>query len=75
MGGKSPLIEIKSIFPIPKTNSSPLKIKHPKRKVVFQPSIFRCHVSFRGCISKDGCNFSIDYAKPNFYDKRVLLWC
>ena len=31
----------------PKTNSSPLKIGHPKRKLVFQPSIFRCHVSFR----------------------------
>ena len=25
----------------------PLKIGHPKRKVVFQPSIFRCYVSFR----------------------------
>ena len=24
-----------------------LKIGHPKRKVVFQPSIFRCYVSFR----------------------------
>ena len=32
---------------LPKTNSSPLKIGHPKRKLVFQPSIFRCHVSFR----------------------------
>ena len=29
------------------TNSLPLKIGHPKRKLVFQPSIFRCHVSFR----------------------------
>ena len=28
---------------LPKTNSSPLKIGHPKRKLVFQPSIFRCH--------------------------------
>ena len=25
----------------------PLKIGHPKRKLVFQPSIFRCYVSFR----------------------------
>ncbi len=33
---------------LPKTNSSPLKIGHPKRKLVFQPSIFRCeNVSFR----------------------------
>ena len=33
----------------PETNSSPLKIGHPKRKQVFQPSIFRCKfaVSFR----------------------------
>ena len=26
-----------------------LKIGHPKRKLVFQPSIFRCYVSFREC--------------------------
>ena len=32
---------------LPETNSSPLKIGHPKRKLVFQPSIFRCYVSFR----------------------------
>ncbi len=32
---------------LPETNSSPLKIGLPKRKVVFQPSIFRCYVSFR----------------------------
>ncbi len=29
------------------TNSSPLKIGHPKRKLTFQPSISRCYVSFR----------------------------
>jgi len=33
--------------PFPKTDSSSLKIGFPKRKLVFQPSIFRCHVSFR----------------------------
>ena len=32
---------------LPETNSSHLKIGHPKRKVVFQPSIFRDYVSFR----------------------------
>ena len=32
---------------LPETNSSPLKIGHPKMKLVFQPSIFRCYVSFR----------------------------
>ena len=31
----------------PKTKSSPLKIGYPKRKLVFQPSIFRGYVSFR----------------------------
>ena len=32
---------------LPETNSSPLKIGHPNRKVVLQPSIFRSYVSFR----------------------------
>ena len=32
---------------LPKTNSSPLKIGRPKRKLVSQPSIFKCYVSFR----------------------------
>ena len=36
-------------FTLPETNSSPLKIGHPKRKVVFQPWIFRGYVSFREC--------------------------
>ena len=35
------------VYTIPKTNSSPLKMSHPKRKLVFQPSIFSCYVSFR----------------------------
>jgi len=30
-----------------KPTFSPLKIGYPKRKLVFQPSIFRCYVSFR----------------------------
>ena len=34
---------------LPKTNSLPLKIGHPNRKLVFQPSIFRGYVSFREC--------------------------
>ncbi len=33
---------------LPETNSSPLKIGHPKRKLVLKPSIFRFeNVSFR----------------------------
>ena len=39
------------IKPLLKTNSSPLKMGHPKRKPIFQSSIFRCeNVSFRECI-------------------------
>ncbi len=34
---------------LPETNSSPLKIGHPKGKFIFQPSIFRCYVSFGEC--------------------------
>ena len=33
---------------LPETNTAP-EIGHPKRKLVFQPSIFRCYVSFWGC--------------------------
>ena len=33
-----------------KFNSSPLKIGKPKRKLVFQSSIFRGYVRFWGCI-------------------------
>ena len=34
-------------LPSLKLTFSPLKIGHPKSEVVFQPSIFRCYVSFR----------------------------
>ena len=44
---------IQDRFTLPETNSSPLKIGHRKRKGVFQPSIFRCYVSFRESRSKD----------------------
>ena len=42
---------------LPKINSSHLQIGHPKRKLVFKPSIFRCeNVSFReGNAQKNGC--------------------
>ena len=32
-----------------KFNSLPLKLSHPKRKVIFQPSVFRGYVKLRGC--------------------------
>ena len=37
---------------LPKTNSSPLKIGLPKRKVVSQPPFFTGYVSFRECKSQ-----------------------
>ena len=36
---------------LPETNISPENRPGPKRKVVFQPSIFRGHVSFGECKS------------------------
>ena len=35
-------------FTLPETNSSPLKIGVPKRKLVFQPSIFTCDLLVSG---------------------------
>ena len=42
----------KKRYTLPETNSSPLEMGLLKRKVVFQPSVFRFHVSFREGISK-----------------------
>ncbi len=41
-------------FTLPETNTSPLKIGLPNRKFMFQPSIFRGHVSFREAKSQKG---------------------
>ncbi len=43
------LCNFKWSLTLPKTNSSPLKMGLPKRKLVFQASISRGYVSFRGC--------------------------
>ena len=40
-------LEERKTSTLPRTNILHLKIGHPKREVVFQPSIFRCYVSFR----------------------------
>ena len=37
-------------FTLPKTNIAPENGPSQKETIVFQPSIFRCYVSFRGCI-------------------------
>ena len=39
------LLEVSFLLTLPETNSSHLKIGFPKRKVVFQPSIFKGYVS------------------------------
>ena len=41
------LLENMSMSTLHETNSSHLEIGHAKRKLVFQPSIFKCYVSFR----------------------------
>ncbi len=65
-------------FTLPETNSSPLKIGHPKRKVVFQPSIFRCYVSFReGNLMESELNWwnPFEDGSPNFLRRHTLnLW-
>ena len=37
---------------VQKPNSSPLKIGHPRRKVIFQPSISRCELLVSGRLKK-----------------------
>ena len=70
----TPPVKVTPLHPrshtLPETNGSPLKIGHPKRKLVFQPSISRCYVSFRECnlyfrntglqsVSSLGCQVSL----------------
>ncbi len=57
--GDSPVIKLVLLYPklsfiwlgggtLPETNSSPLKIGHPKRKLAFPSSIFRCELLVSG---------------------------
>ena len=50
------------------TASSPLQIWFPKRKFIFQPSIFRCYVSFR-----EGIQFSVDVVFPSRHPNTIDL--
>ena len=43
-------ILIAKLYTLPETNSSHLKRFHPKRKLVFQPSIFRCKLLVSGIL-------------------------
>jgi len=49
---------------LPETNSSRLKMGHLKRKLVFQPSIFRRYVSFREHMF-DGMFGSVGFPKSS----------
>ena len=46
------------LYTLRETNSSPLKLGFPKRKLICQPSIFRGYVTFREGIQKDALNIS-----------------
>ena len=51
MMGKCPKFGIfsgETAVTLPETNSSPLQIGHPNRKLVFQSSIFRCELLVSG---------------------------
>ena len=52
-----------------KFNSSPLKISHPKRKVIFKPSFFRGYVKLRGCSS---CCFKCFFTKQKPWPSHSL---
>ena len=60
-------------YTLPKTNSSPLKIGHPKRKIVFQPSIFRCELLVSGRVFLVGrWNFLCRAFRPIFRVKPLV---
>ena len=48
----------KTRFTLPETNSSPLKIGHPKRKLVFQPSISGAMLVSGSAREPQSCLFS-----------------
>ena len=60
---------------LPKTNSSPLKIGCPKRKLLFQPSICRCYISFRegNCTSIPMLLWTCRLQSPPIHSSRRLL--
>ena len=66
---------------LPETNSSPLKIGLPNRKVVFQPSILRIlrgYVSFREGNPPKGTSLTLSRLKfctPRPVNQKELNWC
>ena len=80
LGWFSPPQNLSKKGTLPETNSSPLKIGHPKRKLVFQPPIFRCDVSFRECndnvcfrICKERCDSDDLHDGWIFFGHEILL--
>ena len=63
---------------LPETNSSPLKVGHPKRKLVFQPSIFRGKLLVSGRVSFSFCTMGLnDYIIMIVWlypEKLLLTW-
>ena len=57
---------------IPETNSSTLKTGHPKRKFLFQPLVFRGHVSFREGRTIFFSHFPCNLASSSFVRKYFL---
>ena len=69
---------------LPKTNSSPSKIGHPKSTFHFQPLIFRCYVAFNGgtaiccktCLVYDSYDYelrALSLEVFDFYDCEYLI--
>ena len=54
-------------LPSQKFNSSPLKIGHPERKLIFQPSFFRGYVKFRGCNHFSKLSISLSFVQSTFF--------
>ena len=57
-----------------RTANAPVDRPGPKRKIIFQPSIFRCYVSFRECNHWRYTNFSLNhhYGEANKGRKPLL---
>ena len=72
------LVLIFIIVTLPETNRLPLKRGHPERKLVFQPSIFRCFCCwFQGGYPKDMssiCSFATDLGDSSPRSSTSCSW-
>ena len=58
------------VHTLPETNGLPLQIGHPKRKLAFQPSIFRCELLVSWCISFCFCIHTFSTPSTHFLDRQ-----